>query len=612
MKQFIRFLIGSTLPILCLAFPLQGIGMPTVSEAPTDLFERYFWLDQKIDIANCGDTKVIEYLGDGNSIFYNYLYIIKDNKATLHNGFGFAICEDNNDGSCIATYDLTTMGSQWSCGEDACSIFEICPGEEAYYRLDRYFYRGILGTNCERDCDEVTNVTISPNDFATLDGLSGIRFNPPTTTTYTITYTVGKDGGAIGGDCNNTDVPCTVLTKTQQVCVIVKDCGRCDAPVAAADLLSIIDEGWLDAYNGAVIIEHFGPEIGYFYELKNKCPYNRTIDENINFNGYFYSCSGDLICYYGEKFWGLGNVPNCSSNPYQLDLRKATSSKVVYESDCIAQPTTYYICEGESVSLGYSPNGATPNDLGKPTAYDCSQPTVTIEQVGNPIQQENAFLVSPTNTTVYNIEVQHPNGTCPPRTYQYLVEVDTNCEETLTADNLPNRFPWLSNIVDFNNCSETTIEVYQQSVFNYLLITTPTTTTLYFQDGTFYCQNANNLDCKTAYQLVNPFITWNCPDSGFLPNLSNTQLREQTLINPFTINPNPSTGKFWLKLPISEGNHSTIKVYSALGKLVTIEKINPNNATTNLEIDLTNYEKGIYFIEYATSKSAITKKVIVK
>jgi len=615
MKQFIRFLLFPTFALCFLAIPKQGIGMSMLNpENSTDLFERYFWLNRKIDIADCENTKVTEYIVDENKVFANYVYIITGETATLYNAWGFDVCEDTTEGPCLTDYNLTTKGSEWSCGEAACSIFEICPNEEAYYRLDRYFYRNGLGPNCERDCDEVTKVDIFPADFATLDRLTGIRFNPPTTTTYTITYTIGKDGGPIGGDCNDTNVPCTVQTRTRQVCVIVKDCGRCDAPVVATDLLNNIGEGWLDTYSGVVLVEHFGPETGYFYELKNKCPYyGSTLNEDRNFNGYFYSCSADLICFYGERVWGLGNVPYCSSNPYQLDLSKATSSKIVYETACAFQPVTYNICAGESIILGYNTNGAAPDETGKPTNYDCSQPVVTIEQIGNPIQVENGFRVTPSTTTSYNIEVQHPNGTCPPRSYQYLVQVDDNCEEVLTADNLPNRFPWLEDVVDFDNCAATTIEVYQQSVFNYILITTPETTTLYFQDGTFYCQNATNLDCKTAYKLVTPIVTWTCKEGNLTPNSSATlRFNNPQQNTQFSIYPNPSNGRINLNLPVSTANNSTIRIYTALGKLVKVEKISAGNSIPNLEMDLTTYEKGIYFLTYTAGEVKIAKKIVLK
>jgi len=262
--------------------------------------------------------------------------------------------------------------------------------------------------------------------------------------------------------------------------------------------------------------------------------------------------------------------------------------------------------------MGYSPNGSTPDETGKPNAYDCTQPTVTIEQIGHPIQVDNGFRVNPTTTTAYNIEVQHPNGTCPPRTYQYLVQVDGNCEEALTADNLPNRFPWLSNIVDFSNCSETTIEVYQQSVFNYIFITTPTTTTLYFQDGTFYCQNATSLDCKIAYNLVNPIVTRACNSGSFDANPSSFRFPTNQAQDQFTVSPNPTSGQINLNLPVSGTNPSTIRVFSPLGKLVKVEKIKASNTITNLEMDLTTFDKGLYFIEYTTKNIATTKKVIVK
>lgn len=588
--------------------------MPTLAfENTTDLFERYLWLNRKIDIASCGTTKVIEY--EGNAGSRNYIYVMQDGIVTIYNEWGISVCQGSNVANCTANFNLEVALSEWNCGEAAVSkTFDICPSEEAYYRLDRYIYRAMIGVNCERACDEVTNVTIFPNDFATFDGLTGIRLNPPTTTTYTITYIVGKDNGPIGGDCNDTDVPCTVITATRQVSVVVKDCGRCDAPVATEELLNKIDGNFLDAYNGVVVIEHFGVETGYVYELKNKCPYSgSTINDDTNFNSYFYSCNGDLICYAGERFWGLGNVPFCAANPFQLDLTQATSSTIVYESACVFQPVTYNICEGENIVLGFSPNGATPDETGTPTNYDCSQPEVTITQIGNPIQVENGFRVSPSATTSYTIEVKHPNGQCPPRNYQYLVQVDENCDQAITADNLPNRFPWLQDVVDFNNCANTSIEVYQQGVFNFLLITTPTTTTLYFQDGTFYCQNANNLDCQTAYQLVNTIVSWTCKNDNLRPNSSaGLRLNTNTQNTSFSISPNPSNGWLSLNLPISKTKSSTIRVYSALGKLIKVENISGGNSITNLEMDLTTVEKGIYFIEYTTGNEVSAKKVMLK
>lgn len=70
--------------------------------------------------------------------------------------------------------------------------------------------------------------------------------------------------------------------------------------------------------------------------------------------------------------------------------------------------------------------------------------------------------------------------------------------------------------------------------------------------------------------------------------------------------PNPSTGKFMVR---NEAGISKVIVYNLLGKPV-YSKINPDLEKLN-EIDLTNFQKGVYFMEVYDGTRIQTKKIVI-
>jgi len=85
-----------------------------------------------------------------------------------------------------------------------------------------------------------------------------------------------------------------------------------------------------------------------------------------------------------------------------------------------------------------------------------------------------------------------------------------------------------------------------------------------------------------------------------------------TANNLFEVSPNPTTGNISLNLPTVIGVTQTIKIYTALGQLVKVAQTNANEIIANLEMDLTTYDKGIYFIQYTAGNEVVVKKVILK
>jgi polyhydroxybutyrate depolymerase len=80
----------------------------------------------------------------------------------------------------------------------------------------------------------------------------------------------------------------------------------------------------------------------------------------------------------------------------------------------------------------------------------------------------------------------------------------------------------------------------------------------------------------------------------------------ENLNSAVSVYPNPSNGDVFIA---TENIHSnaTVSVFDAMGKMILDQNLTSNNT----KIDLSNYEKGIYFIQVTTPDGMITKKVIL-
>ena len=94
------------------------------------------------------------------------------------------------------------------------------------------------------------------------------------------------------------------------------------------------------------------------------------------------------------------------------------------------------------------------------------------------------------------------------------------------GDEIFEDFPFLTSVVDQNNCDGTVITVYEQGAFSFIHVQTNSEGVLYFQDGTRYCTDGNNFDCVEAYGFGAAIRTWECgstvpppPPSGSNPEV---------------------------------------------------------------------------------------------
>ena len=80
-------------------------------------------------------------------------------------------------------------------------------------------------------------------------------------------------------------------------------------------------------------------------------------------------------------------------------------------------------------------------------------------------------------------------------------------------------YPWLTDIVNPNNCDGEVITVYDLGFYAYVHVETSDGGALYFE-GTYYCGDSQGFSCVQAYGLSSGDIsaTWTCGDGGGGPN----------------------------------------------------------------------------------------------
>lgn len=97
--------------------------------------------------------------------------------------------------------------------------------------------------------------------------------------------------------------------------------------------------------------------------------------------------------------------------------------------------------------------------------------------------------------------------------------VQTLCIDILTCNTgdpkIFEDYPWLTTLVNPNDCEGTTVSTYQTGPYTYLLIERPGQMgVLYSASGQKYCTDRPNRSCVDIYDLNGPIESWTCDDTG--------------------------------------------------------------------------------------------------
>ena len=99
-----------------------------------------------------------------------------------------------------------------------------------------------------------------------------------------------------------------------------------------------------------------------------------------------------------------------------------------------------------------------------------------------------------------------------------------------------------------------------------------------------------------------------CVDTSACENVNTVGIENSTFnAQHFSIYPNPTTGVFTIDLE-NVNENTSIAVYDVLGKVI----VSKTSITTSTQIDLTEYEKGIYFINIQSDNEKTVRKIILQ
>lgn len=194
----------------------------------------------------------------------------------------------------------------------------------------------------------------------------------------------------------------------------------------------------------------------------------------------------------------------------------------------------------------------------------------------------------------------------------------SNCNPCNLPQELPQIFvnyPELLDLVDPFNCNGETVMVYDYGTYVYIYVTINEVGTLYYL-GSAFCFDEPSVSCMSP----NPTDTWSCGANMNHLNKSDEKMYKKTPINinqkidnpsSFIIFPNPSTGKVLVELKEFNTQNTLINIYEVSGRKAHTTKIGDTVNESNIELNLSHLEKGVYIVELKNETSTQTKKLLI-
>jgi len=342
------------------------------------------------------------------------------------------------------------------------------------------------------------------------------------------------------------------------------------------------------------------------------------------------ACSNDGSCAYSNDYTGTVFYDICDEgqNYYLILLPDGT----------ILDPynrygVNYNYPDGAIVDFGYVERGDTPcekadkavtvtciNQAGETCEYEKTG-TVIYELCDNDIvyyliKLSDGSIIDPYNAD--GVDFDYPEGATVEFSYRpstitpcYKAEaaVEVICiKEKMPENNCdPNRdifddYPFLDDLVNDDNCSTTIISKSGQ----FILVENAGGQSLYLDSGIFYCDWES---CIDFYLPNSAPCVWNCEGLAYKSQNSSgtqTEIIQKEMIEVF---PNPSNGKFSLKInnSLEDGHETLVQLFSLEGKLLKTFSY----ANQFALIDIVEFGKGIYLLSVTTNGNQNVKKIVI-
>jgi len=523
-----------------------------------EVFEEYSWLINLVNPSNCTTEKIAVY----QTGIYKYLLITEANGTTkLYNEEGQFYCQNSSNYDCVAAYDLGAPIDSWTCGGGTTP-----PTITTCDLLSRITLNPDLCVQCYKDIAvyEYLNkayLVYTAQNNSCVDARVRV-VDCETGAGYCL---AGGSGGYLG---------CTdFLANAKHVETILEaDCPEEEGCSANIGTLFFRTCG-----NGQLfyLIETDDGRLLDYY-LDASISYTPVDGQRVYFE--YQNANFSTPCSIAERAVNISCIEVADDNP-QPDNQCGNYSGVIVSESC-DDGTNYFFIDADygrkldiylAAGINYEfRHGQRVNFNFEPAAFSspCSQAF-------------RAVII-----------------TC--------IENETTSDGNGNADGLFNTYAWLRDYVNPNTCNGERISVYPSGVYQYVFIEFPSGGRLYFQDGTFYCQDSPGYDCRSAYNLTTPTDSWTC--GNFQESTIEERSKqgfEQLALNSF---PNPTTGQLTIQVLPNLEQEQQLRVIDLFGRVLVQEVIEPAGSQVN--VDLSDYQNGVYYLELRVKGQRVIKKVI--
>jgi len=301
-----------------------------------------------------------------------------------------------------------------------------------------------------------------------------------------------------GEDGNSYDNAC--LAQCKGIAITYEGaCGSisCDDPLQLEIVQQAINEGC------AELIYKNGSEI--------------FIDKTCDGSGLIYNCETQTTCSYNSN---ESLEENCSVDIYNLSL-SLSEGEVIWSKPCSYENQGVVVfsdiaCGPACDAVGYF------IILENRTALY----PIGIDDISLEVYRDKTVRFS--YVEIPNIEF-YANGTRALSVLTCIEIVEEEQSSGFFAD-----YPWLTNLIDEQNCAGGTkvSEYAYNESYNFIHIEQAGgSSALYFQDGAFYCADAPNYSCLSLYGLTNSTGNWQCQNENPDPPVEETVFDQYTWLN---------------------------------------------------------------------------------